>query len=63
MSGLAAIDLIQRLEFGAWFSADWIIGPKRVEKVVPRRWDDLYRRLLDRVSRDERGAPQPSPVD
>ena len=43
MSGLAAIDMIQRLEFGALCSADWIIGPKRGEKVVPRRWDDLYR--------------------
>ena len=55
MSGIAAVDAIQRLKFGALFSADWMIGPKHVEKVMPRRWDDLHHRLLDRVTRDEPG--------
>ena len=56
MSGAAAVDMIQRFKFGALFSADWIIGPKRVEKVMPKRWDDFHARLLDRVSHDEPGG-------
>ena len=55
MSGQATIDAIEHLRFRALFSADWMIGPKRVEKVMPRRWDDLYERLHDRVSRAEPG--------
>jgi len=56
MSGISAVDAMQRLEFGALFSADWILGAKRVEKVMPKRWDDHHQRLLDRVSRDEPGG-------
>lgn len=55
MASLAAVDTLERLKFGALFSADWMIGPKRVEKVMPRRWDDLNQRLLERVKRDEPG--------
>jgi hypothetical protein len=56
MPGIAAVDALQRLKFGALFSADWMIGPKRVEKVMPKRWDDLHERLLERVRRDEPGG-------
>ena len=56
MSGIAAVDALQRLKFGALFSADWMLGPKRVEKIKPKRWDELHQRLLDRVTRDEPGG-------
>ena len=56
MSGIAAVDALQRLKFGALFSADWMLGPKRVEKIMPKRWDELHQRLLDRVTRDEPGS-------
>ncbi len=36
---------LQRLAFGALFSADWFLGPERVARLLPRRWDDLHRRM------------------
>ncbi|MGH7616203.1 MAG: cupin-like domain-containing protein [Gemmatimonadaceae bacterium] len=52
----AAVDAMQQFRFGALFAADWVLGPHRVEKLLPRRWEHLHRRLLERVSRNEPGV-------
>ncbi len=36
----------QRLHFNAMFAADWLLGPRAVGSVMPRRWDKMHDRLL-----------------
>ncbi len=47
---------LQRLTFGAVFSADWFLGPDRVARVLPRRWDDLHRRMAASLPSDAEGT-------
>jgi lysine-specific demethylase 8 len=56
MSRSAVVDTLQQLRFGALFSTDWFVGSKRVEKVMPRRWEAFHEHLLDRAARDEPGG-------
>ena len=44
------VDSGQRLNFGAVFAADWLIGPGAVGKVMARRWDKLHARMLAGVA-------------
>jgi hypothetical protein len=51
----------ERLKFGALFSADWVLGQRRVDKVLPHRWDSLQRQLLAKAA--ARGEGSTSAVD
>lgn len=61
MTIAAGVDAIQQLKFGAFFSADWLLGPHRVEKVLPHRWEKLHERLLARVSNNQEGRTSEVP--
>jgi hypothetical protein len=41
--------------FNALFAADWLLGPSKVGKVLPRRWGNIQRRMLDKMSTSAEG--------
>jgi len=53
------VDSGPRLNFGAAFAADWLIGPGAVGKVMPRRWDKLHARMLAGVAGRREGQRFP----
>src|SRR5215467_10670598 len=56
MTAAPGVDAIHQLKFGAFFSADWLLSPNRMEKVFPRRWEKLRERLLARVANNQEGG-------
>jgi hypothetical protein len=51
MSITEVIGSMERVAFNAMFSADWLLGPKNLSKLLPRRWERLNNRLLSRAAR------------
>ena len=49
----------QRVAFGAFFAADWFLGPERVARLLPRRWEDLHHRIGAAVPPGASGTVQP----
>jgi hypothetical protein len=47
---------LQRLAFGAFFSADWFLGSGRAARLLPRRWNDLHRRMTAALPPDANGT-------
>lgn len=55
MKNNAGIGFTDKLAFAGMFSTDWLLGANKVEKLMPRRWEKLYDRMLQRVTDQEEG--------
>jgi len=49
------LNATEGLQFRAMFSADWLLGQERMERVIPRRWDRFHARLLSKARRNGGG--------
>ena len=50
------VNALQRINFNAFFAADWLLGANRVGKVMPRRWDRMHDRLLAKARQQGGGG-------